>query len=45
MKERTVNLLETLDFELSGGFGGDIGLPALGKWRMCAVFGRKDMVS
>lgn len=45
MNNRTVNLLEILDFELNGGYEVDIGLPALGKWRVCTVFGRKDMDS
>jgi len=43
MNKRTVNLLEILDFELNGEYEVDIGLPALGRWRVCTVFGRKDM--
>lgn len=45
MNKRTVNLLEILGFELNEEYEVDIGLPALGKWRVCTVFGRKDMHS
>ena len=45
MNKRTVNLPEIRGFELNGEYEVDIGLPALGKWKVCTVFGRKDMDS